>query len=72
MKEGHGAHGSIFAAERGSIGPFAHSHAVKCLFVIGLTLHMVNFDNEVLSVMHCMITLTHAHNLSKFKLQKYT
>lgn len=41
VKEGHGmgAQGSIFAAEKGSIGPFAQSHAVKRLFVIGLTLH---------------------------------
>ncbi len=41
VKEGHGmgAQGSIFAAEKGSMGPFAQRHAVKCVFVIGLTLH---------------------------------
>lgn len=89
VKEGHGmgAQGSIFAAEKRSIGPFAQSHAVKYLFVIGFTLHtkyqsrihcdfdwqtMVNFEMEVLSVRNCMITSTNVLFLSsKIYLSKF-
>lgn len=56
VKEGHGmgAQESIFAAEKGSIGPFARSHAEKCLYVTGLILY-----SKYQSKSHCSFILVH-------------